>query len=522
MTDKGSKRHTYRFGRTLDGKPYVIKQEKEHGEMEGGAGKNIHFRPPRYRVSALSGILLEARVRQPDGSFCSVPLYDLCANGISIIPRSDLVLRLGETLPEVIVLYNNNEGYRGSAGVVSMREIEGETVVGLSLLDDLLDLGDILDLTDVMRGGRTLADEIQRMGAQWEYDGAENFKAHVAEFRLFLEDVHEAFNKFEEKMPWYIFHDSTSSPAQQEMHEMLVEGPLKTFLEYLKKIDTARRMIPIQYDGRMKEFSKRYLHNYILQGPLFARAWAKPLRYAGDYATMAYIYYRHNEGRTPFARFMHLGACHADASKAVRNRKDLMKWKMEEMIAEKAKEGKGVKILSIGAGPAQEFYELFSSMNHDIPKCNVILFDVEEEALNYCFLRLNQIISERKLRNTVELSLLYYSVKQLLFDDSVVKGRGPFDLILCAGLYDYLQPDKADPLTKKLFAELAHGGTLLIGNMAPENPSRWIMEHLLDWNLIYRTESELLKLGECVASESSLKVISEPLRINLFLEITKQ
>jgi len=71
-------------------------------------------------------------------------------------------------------------------------------------------------------------------------------------------------------------------------------------------------------------------------------------------------------------------------------------------------------------------------------------------------------------------------------------------------------------------AQLAPGGEALIANMVPENPSRWYMEHHLEWNLIYRTHADLLEMGARAAPHAKLQIREEESGINPFLEIARE
>ena len=97
-----------------------------------------------------------------------------------------------------------------------------------------------------------------------------------------------------------------------------------------------------------------------------------------------------------------------------------------------------------------------------------------------------------------------------------------FDLIFSMGLFDYLRQSTAVGLARNLEGQLAGGGRALIANMVPENPSRWYMEHHLEWNLVYRTHAELLEIGARAAPRASLQILEEESGVNPFVEITRE
>jgi hypothetical protein len=63
---------------------------------------------------------------------------------------------------------------------------------------------------------------------------------------------------------------------------------------------------------------------------------------------------------------------------------------------------------------------------------------------------------------------------------------------------------------------------LYIGNMVPENPSRWYIENHLDWFLIHRTRAQLLEIGARAAPDSQPRIVEEETGVNPFVLMTRQ
>ncbi len=66
-----------------------------------------------------------------------------------------------------------------------------------------------------------------------------------------------------------------------------------------------------------------------------------------------------------------------------------------------------------------------------------------------------------------------------------------FDLVYCAGLFDYLSDKVCSRLLQYFAARTNPGGTVLVTNVHSSNPQKISMEHLLEWHLIYRDEAQL-------------------------------
>jgi hypothetical protein len=57
--------------------------------------------------------------------------------------------------------------------------------------------------------------------------------------------------------------------------------------------------------------------------------------------------------------------------------------------------------------------------------------------------------------------------------------------------------------------------------MVPENPSRWYMEHHLDWFLLYRSRAELLEIAQRGCADARFRVLEEETGVNPFVEISR-
>jgi extracellular factor (EF) 3-hydroxypalmitic acid methyl ester biosynthesis protein len=95
------------------------------------------------------------------------------------------------------------------------------------------------------------------------------------------------------------------------------------------------------------------------------------------------------------------------------------------------------------------------------------------------------------------------------------------NLIICPGLFDYLNDRIAIKIIEELYSNLAPNGELYIGNVSKANPCRFSMHFITEWKLIERNESDLISLAPDGISRDKVSVISEPLNVNLFLKLTK-
>jgi extracellular factor (EF) 3-hydroxypalmitic acid methyl ester biosynthesis protein len=96
-----------------------------------------------------------------------------------------------------------------------------------------------------------------------------------------------------------------------------------------------------------------------------------------------------------------------------------------------------------------------------------------------------------------------------------------YDLIYCAGLFDYL-PDRTCKQLMNIFYEwLAPGGLLAATNVDACKPFRHMLEFILDWHLIYRDRSVAASLLPSRAGGDAGRILTDPTGVNLFIEVRK-
>ena len=84
---------------------------------------------------------------------------------------------------------------------------------------------------------------------------------------------------------------------------------------------------------------------------------------------------------------------------------------------------------------------------------------------------------------------------------------GEYDLIVSAGLFDYLDESLAAGLLELLADHLRPGGAVVITNYADSAIGRYLMDWIVDWQLVYRNEADMQAIfpkGVDVYIESSM------------------
>jgi len=286
------------------------------------------------------------------------------------------------------------------------------------------------------------------------------------------------------------------------------------FEELAEKIEPALRPIHAA-------FMKRQLHPYVLCSPFAYRTFSKPLGYAGDYEMVNMIARDPCEGSSLFAKLVNLWFIRQPPAEAHRQRLDYLVQKQIEETARVVAEGGNARIFNVACGPAIEVQRFLTEKDVS-DRAEFTLLDFNEETLQHVTAALGAI--KTQYGRTTPLQFVKRSVHQILKESAKTVERPAnqrYDLVYCAGLLDYLSDQVCQRLTNILYDWLAPGGLLLTTNVAIHNPLRHGMEHLLDWNLVYRTAPQVRALAPRAAGPENVVVRAEPTGINIFLEVRK-
>jgi len=101
---------------------------------------------------------------------------------------------------------------------------------------------------------------------------------------------------------------------------------------------------------------------------------------------------------------------------------------------------------------------------------------------------------------------------------------GTFDCVYTTGLFDYLARSTGQRLVRTMFELLNPGGTLVVANFMHGIRDVGYMEAFMDWDLVYRTRTEMMDLTiEVPESEiHDVRVLAEDCQNIVFMEVTKK
>ncbi len=427
------------------------------------------------------------------------------------------VLRVSEVLSSFKIFVANQIVYSGKA-VVSNLINSGTTVVCEATLDDVW-----INPEEGSAGLRAdrLNEEFEGFFREWR----KHFRI-TPEYRLYVSELHSFFHDLRlwlEQVELNV--RSVPSSSNQRLEHELAEGigqkALAVFQIFVERFETIAASLEPDTVPAHQAYMRRQMHPLLFCAPWVYRTVAKPLGYAGDYEMVNMMLRDPLEGASLFAKIVNYCFINQGPVRAHQNRIACLVEKLVEEGLRTQRAGRGLRVMSLGCGPAIEV-QWFLARGSVADGASFDLLDFNDETLQHT----GQAVADAARRNgrrPAGVRLIRKSVQQIV-KEATRSSRGPatngYDLIYCAGLFDYLTDQICRRLVELMFTWLAPGGLLLATNVAPCNPLRYGMEHMLDWNLVYRAPPQMLALKPARAAEEA-RVQSDLSGVNIWIEIRK-
>lgn len=483
---------------------------RKYEELAGAHGRAVYHRPERHVVrEALS----RESVPQLGIGGRRFPIFDISANGVSFLASRESQWEVGRYVP-VSVLVHAEQVFSGQGRIARLDVAGSSALVAVSLGRPFLDIGELIEVDEERRlDGELAADALTDVDRIPEdYLSAVNQACH------FLNFYREALARHESRY--------RARGGQVAVDELAVRA-LEALRPRWRRIDERASEATHQLFAQpavmraAKVYTETVATPLFMESPMPARAYRKPRGYPGDYQVMNAYYDNRLEGPSVFAKLLHKFCVEHPLSSGCRTRKD---WIIELMAREQrhfaaVSGGEVFHALSLGCGPAQEVPDFISRGRGWHGLINWSLLDQDDEALNVAYRG-----AARALRATPSngsVSCLNISFTQLLNSPSILPELPPQQLIYSVGLFDYLREAKAQQLVAALYARLAPGGVLTVGNALGPNNHLWSAEMLLDWTLLYRTEREMWNLTSLLPPEADSAVSVEPGGAYYFLVVRR-
>jgi extracellular factor (EF) 3-hydroxypalmitic acid methyl ester biosynthesis protein len=426
-----------------------------------------------------------------------------------------IVLRTSEVLEKFKVLINETVVYSGRATVRSVIN------AGVTLLCEV-SLGDswvAMDVLSVERQKQTA--NFGEFLRQWQktYNIRPEFKIAVADMQTFLTDMRLWFEQVElnvRSMP-----SGSRLSAEREIAAELGQSTTPALTALFEKFEHALTGLDPDLEPAHQSFSRRQLHPALLCAPFLYRAYFKPLGYAGDYEMVNMITRDPLEGGSLFAKILNLWFLQQAPAEAHRNRIKYLAGQLSQEVLCNLKTGRPLRILSVGCGPAQEV-QFFLKESPLAKNSDFTLLDFNSETLAHVESVLTEL--KRRLGLPTPIKCIKKSVHHILKESGKGVERAAddcYDLVYCAGLFDYLTDSVCRKLTGIFYEWLAPGGLLVTTNVDALNPRRITMDYIMEWHLNYRNSAEFSSLRPDRIPADACKLKSDETGVNIYFEARK-
>jgi extracellular factor (EF) 3-hydroxypalmitic acid methyl ester biosynthesis protein len=227
----------------------------------------------------------------------------------------------------------------------------------------------------------------------------------------------------------------------------------------------------------LKAMCRQQLGHWLFRSRHWNRAYFKPHGYPGDFRMIEWLYdLEHAQFDDPTQPA--IVNCMDYLMSTVHSTR--MLWERRRTFArtlsrEHARHAGRLRVLDVAAGGARYVRDFLLNLES---ASNVEVSIVDQDASAIAFCRTRSLAPW-----LAQVSTHCLPIRQL--GDRF--REGPFDLIVCAGLLDYLPDAAAAALLLQLSSALVPGGLLSFSNFHPSDPSRLVKEWLVDWPIIYRT-----------------------------------
>lgn len=422
-------------------------------------------------------------------------------------------LRTSEVLSSLKITSDKGLLYQGRATVRNLVEID----TGLLCEGVLDETGVNLEMLPGLEQGSF--EGFRRQWLEASCMGPE-FKAVITDVSILLDNVRAWMNQV--AIGIRATEPKRVAEREQEFLARVNSKIITSFNSQHERFEELAYAVNPELKDAHQQHAWRAWNAYFLSTPFGHRTFHKPLGYAGDFEMMDMIHRNCPEGSTLFNKAMHLLLVSQWPAESVRNRIAHLGDRLINEVARVVRAGSRARILNLGCGPAREVQDF---MRHSAlsDHADFVLLDFNEQTIRATGHQLNEL--KRSLGRRTGIEMRQMSVHQVLRsalarECSMEAVRETYDLVYCAGLFDYLGDGTCKALVRLFHRWLAHGGLVVVANMHDAKPFRNFIEYVLDWHLIYRDARGMWAMCPAEALAQGT-VIAEPTTVNLFLELRK-
>ncbi len=423
------------------------------------------------------------------------------------------VVQLSEVLPNINIVRGERVIYKGKA-VVSHILTTGLTIIVSATLVD--PWSDLLGL----RPGEEMREESKRFVSDWISSNrvSPDYQLSVSSMRNFLGEL----SRWLDEAELGIMDNGQKADLDKQfgdLYDSVTPSLEPKFIELFAQFEEVASNVSPDEELIHKSFARRELHPLVLCSPFVNRSYTKPLGYAGDYEMVNMMLFE-SEARAPslYAKLVDSYHLNAAAPMAHRNRIVMLKERLsresERVIYE---EERLFTVLNMGCGPASEVQKFVRDNTHS-NQTSFRLMDFNEDTLAYTEKKVASAVAESGNKPIIEF--VNKSIDELLHEiqqeNSTITTQ--YDMVYCAGLFDYFSDQICKRLVAMFYSWTKPGGLVTVTNVSSSNPNKMLMEHLLEWYLVYRDEKGMADLAP---ANTQTEVSLDKTGVNVFLDIRK-
>ena len=428
------------------------------------------------------------------------------------------ILQLSEVLSEFRIIVSGRILYSGRAIVSNMVNTGIVLVCETSLDEDSwLDV----DLLSPSMQIERLAADFEKLLGEWSKmeQVTPDLKVVVSDMQTLLSDMRRWLEQVELSVRSSL--PTERSQLELSIAEHLNEIVLPVTRNIFARFESIASSVADEAAAVHRAYTRRQLHPLVLCAPFVHRTFHKPLGYAGDYEMVNMILRNPMEGSSLFAKIVNSYFVTAAAGQAHRNRVKYLTETLSKETRRIARQGGTARVFNLGCGPAREVQD-FLTYDDLCDRSEIALLDFNDETLE----QTNHLLTDLKMkhRRLTRIHTIKRSVHQILREGpriGVIDSGATYDLVYCAGLFDYLSDRICNRLLEIFYDMLAPGGLLVATNVDTSNPDKNIMEYLGDWHLTYRNLDQLLNLAPRQAPRENCKAFPDVTGVNIFLEVRR-
>lgn len=450
-------------------------------ELKGSQGREVWFRAPRYEARKL---FPHFPPRVCVGT-TACKLQNISLGGLAVVCNQTVenLPEIGEIVP-ISIEQSGQSIFQANARVARRENTVFGSKIAFRLINSYIELD------------KLLSRNVQaRIAAQSPF--AENNATRLVpqEYRAFCADLLKVLGSYRDLLRE---HDVLAKSFERHIDpDGAYDACEARLLQNWRSIwrtgnDLARSLVHDRDAlNAAKNFTEIVITPEMQHGAIWDRSYTKPLGYPGDFEVMNQVYQWQKSGANVYQKLVHrLGL---DVAECIKTRMEMVLQEIDAVVAERGVHT--AKILSVGSGPAREVELFLSKVALNGRRAEFTLIDQEQAALTFALENTWPHIVRSAGHATVQG--LNLSFTEVLRTGTTIGNLPPQDLIYSVGLIDYLVDRRAATTVHHLYALLAPGGLMIIGNMNDTPLSNlWPMEFIADWSLYYRSEAEMLAWTE--------------------------